>query len=368
MIKLAKPDIQESDIELVKEVLISGNLVQGKNVAQFEKDLCDYIGCSYAKLVSSGTAALHAAGMALGVTPGDKVLVSAFTYPASANVFEAMGAQVDIVDVDSKSYCTNFEILRKHLEVNSGYKAFVLVHEFGYPVETEEISKLCKSLGITLIEDAACALGSFEVNGNHVGKFSDFCCFSFHPRKAITSGEGGLVVTNSEEYHEKITSMIDHGTVRTDDGLKFKYAGLNYRMTDFQAVLGLSQLKRYDSILSQRRKLGALYSELLQNCDGLEIPETPKGSSYQTYMVVLDKDIDRKTLISYLREKNIESNIGAYNLGDLDYYQEKYNFSSVTCPNSNALFERGLALPLHGYMQSEDVNYVCETLREFLCK
>lgn len=367
MIKLAKPDILEEDFKLVKSVLDSGHLVQGKYVKEFEENLNNYIGCSFSKLVSSGTAALHICGMAIDVRPGDNILVSAFTYPASANAFEVMGANIDILDVCPDTYCSSYEILKKKLIKKNDYKALVIVHEFGNPIDMQDIYSLCKEYNIIVIEDAACALGSIDSSGNHVGKFSDYCCFSFHPRKAITTGEGGLVTTNSSDAYAKICSLVNHGTVQEDGKIKFKYAGLNYRMTDFQAVLGLSQLSRYNSALVKRRKLGILYQELLSDCEKVSLPNTPKGSSYQTFMVVLNDEIDRNKLIAFLRSQNIESNIGAYSISALDFYKDKYKFSDKLTPIANRLYNRGLALPLHAFMTEDDVRYVVKVFREYLC-
>jgi len=226
MIKLASPDIREEDIQEVIEVLRSGNLVQGTCVKKLEGQLSEYTGTPYYSLVSSGTAALHLSLMALGIGKGDSVIVSAFTFPATANVVEVTGAEVVLCDVDLQSYVSTPEKLQQVIELykSKNIKAVILVHEFGYPAEIKQVSEICSKYGLFLIEDAACAFGAIA-DGYHPGFYSDMACYSFHPRKAITTGEGGAVVSFKKELMEKINCMKNHGIAYTNGAMDFVAAG-----------------------------------------------------------------------------------------------------------------------------------------------
>ena len=210
MIPLAKPDIRKEDIENAARVLRSGMLVQGKYVSMLENALSRFSGVEYCSLCSSGTAALHLALKGLGIGPGDGVIVPAFTFPASANVVELLGAETILCDVSSEDYNITPEELEECIKhAKSNLKAVMVVHEFGCPASIKAISRLCRQNSLFLIEDAACALGTIA-DGKHVGSFSDVACFSFHPRKAITRGEGGAVITRNKTLDERIKKLRNH--------------------------------------------------------------------------------------------------------------------------------------------------------------
>ncbi len=369
MIQLAKPDLREDDIARAVNVLRSGMLVQGENVADFERELVDFTGLSFAVATSSGTAALHLALKAFGVGPGDAVLVPAFTFPATANVVEALGGRTILCDVSAESYVVNPQSIICEISANADaqLKAVIVVHEFGYPARIREIADACRAQGLILIEDAACALGAIA-DGRHVGHFSDAACFSFHPRKAITTGEGGAVISQSGALAEKVKMLRNHGIVATGRGVDFQDAGLNYRLTDFQAALALGQLHRFHAELQRRRELAKLYRQELEHVTGLALPEIPGGHSLQSFMIVLSSGFSRAKIISELHECGIQANLGAQALNCLSFYREKYGFDSDTCPVASLLYESGLVLPLYGSMQVDDVKYVCHTLRKLLKK
>lgn len=367
MIRLSKPDLRDEDIAQAVAVLRSGMLVQGENVAAFERKLETFAQLPHAVVVSSGTAALHVALKALDIGPGDAVLAPAFTFPATANVIEALGAETVLCDVDPASYVVTPEIIAEYIAARKGsrLKAVMVVHEFGYPARIAEIADLCHRENLLLIEDAACALGTVA-DGFHPGHYSDIACFSFHPRKAITTGEGGAVFTRRAELAEKIASLRNHGMVRTDTGLDFQDAGLNYRLTDFQAALALGQLDRFADELARRQVLASVYQRELLGGPGLALPDVPTGHSLQSFMVVLDAGISRDQVVAALRTAGIESNLGAQALNCLAYYRKKYELDENSCPVATRLYRSGLVLPLYGALSEGEVVQICSQLQTTL--
>ncbi len=367
MIKLASPDITDSDIQRAVNVIKSGNLVQGDNVIIFENSLKIFTGLPECVVLSSGTAALHLSLIALGIGPGDSVIVPAFTFPATANVVEVTGAEVILTDVDKSTYVMTPEDLEKAILQNSekNIKAVIVVHEFGYPARIKKISEISRKYNLLLIEDAACALGTIA-DGYHVGYYSDIACFSFHPRKAITTGEGGAVITRNTKLADKIRFLRNHGIQYNDNGMDFLYAGLNYRMTDFQAALAIGQLERFRDELDKRKLLALKYYELLHKETCLTLPGNDDGHSWQSFMIILNESIDRKKLIETLFEKGIQTNLGAQAICSLKYYRNKYLFSQEDFLNSVMLYTRGLVLPLYGKLSIEDIKYITDKLKSYL--
>ncbi len=362
-IKLAFPDIRQSDIRRVIKVLRSSNLVQGPTVARFESALGRFAGIGHCAAVSSGTAALHLALLALGIGNRDAVMVPAFTYPATANVVEQVGGEVILCDVDPASYVMTPEILRSAVSRHKGSRpsAVIVVHEFGYPADMAGIRAVARKHGLRLIEDAACALGT-RTNGAHVGHYGDVACFSFHPRKAVTTGEGGAVVSRQMGPVRAIKEFRNHG-IRIDGGkTDFVAAGLNYRMTEFQAALAIGQLERFENELARRKRLAAQYLDRLSPVRRVTLPLDDEGNSWQTFMIVLDADVDRSAVIRRLNALGVQSNLGAQAINCLAYYRSKYGWTEASCPVATRLFRQGLALPLHGAMTSKDVRFVSDSL------
>ncbi|MBK7854503.1 MAG: DegT/DnrJ/EryC1/StrS family aminotransferase [Bacteroidetes bacterium] len=242
-IPLMQPGINDSDIEAVANVLRSGMLVQGKSSLEFEKEIADYLGCKHAILVSNGTASLHLALIALGIQEGDEVIVPAFSYVATANVVELVGATPIFVDVSIDDF--NIEVSQIEKCITPRTKAIMPVHEFGIAANMDEIIEIAKKHNLKIIEDAACALGA-KYNGKFVGTLSDIGSFSLHPRKSITSGEGGIITTDDDTIADKIKLLRNHGQRTVDGEMIFEEAGFNYRLTDFQAALAHSQFKRME--------------------------------------------------------------------------------------------------------------------------
>lgn len=367
LIKLAAPDIRGADLRRVGAILRSGNLVQGATVAEFESALADFCGIEHCAVVSSGTAALHLALLALGIGKGDTVILPAFTFPATANAVEHAGARVMLCDVDPRSYVMTPAALEALITRNRRVRltAVMVVHEFGYPVDMIGMRTVARRHGLKLIEDAACALGT-RSGGAHVGRYSDAACFSFHPRKAVTTGEGGAVLSRSGACIRAVKELRNHGIRARDGKTDFPRAGLNYRMTEFQAALGLGQLGRFARELEKRRRLATEYLDRLGNVPDLDLPGADDGCSWQTFMVVLGSAVNRGDVIKALAARGIQSNLGAQAINAVKYYKNKYGWSPATHPVAARLYRRGLALPLHGGVSIKDAAFICRVLTQAL--
>lgn len=363
MIQLAKPYIPENAISRVAEVLQSGNLVQGEWVLRFEKVLKDYIGVKHAVLVSSGTAALHLALIVAGVKSGDEVILPAFTFPATANVVELVGAKPIFVDIGLEDCCIAPDgILEK---INAKTKAIIPVHEFGQPADMKAITDIAGRYGIKIIEDAACALGS-EFGGKKIGTFGVAGCYSFHPRKAITTGEGGLIVTDDEKIADRLRVIRNHGSALVNRKIDFVEAGFNYRMTDMQAVLGYSQIEHIDAMIDHRDMISTVYGELLSSLQWIHLPVAyhNRKSVVQSYHILFEQPQQRDKAMVALKDNAVESNIGAYALNLLSYYKKKYCLMGDDFPNAVSAYCRGLVLPIGNHIQVEDVEYISSVLRD----
>jgi len=362
VIKLAKPYILDSAIQSVIKVLRSGNLVQGEFVAELERAIRDYLGVKHAVVVSSGTAALHLALMALEIGSDAEVIVPAFTFPATSNVVEIVGARAVFLDITLDDFC--IDTSKIETAITSKTKAIIPVHEFGQAANIEPIIDLAKKYNLKIIEDAACALGT-EYKGNKVGTFGNLGCFSFHPRKVITTGEGGVVVTNEETLCEKIRALRNHGFTNIDDKHDLVYAGLNYRMTDFQAAIGTSQLIQLEDMNNKRKDIAKQYDEELRELEKVKTPIRYKNRKhiFQTYHILLDEKLNRDELILELKNSDIETNLGAQALHCLTYYKNKYGFEETDFPNALLAYKQGLALPMGNHLRRNDVSFVCKKIK-----
>jgi len=365
MIPLAKPIISSTAIDAINKILLSGNLVQGEYVAQFENNLAQYLHIKNAIAVSSGTAALHLALLALDIKPGDEVIIPAFTFPATANVVELVGAKPILADINLSDYCIDVAGIEKL--ITSRTKAIMPVHEFGQTADMDALREIANNANIPIIEDAACAIGS-KFKGQMAGTFGEIGCFSFHPRKTITTGEGGLLTTNNDQLAAKLRSLRNHGIVNTENKMDFCYAGLNYRLTEIQAVLGLTQLAEIDQIISQRIAYAHIYHDLLSSCPGVRLPKEIAGRthSFQSYQIMLPGHISRMELTQKLLTQGIQSNLGAQAIPCLTYYREKYHYLETDFPNAVSAFTHGLVLPLGPHLTENDIIYITSKLQENL--
>ncbi|MCX7653972.1 MAG: DegT/DnrJ/EryC1/StrS family aminotransferase [Fervidobacterium sp.] len=364
MIKLSAPDVGEEELAEIKKVLESGWLIQGDKVYEFENMVKRYLNVKHVLAVSNGTAALHLALLALGISQGDEVIVPDFTFPATANVVEMIGAKCQFVDVDISTFNIDPEKITN--KITEKTKAIIVVHEFGCPARMDKIMDIADKYNLKVIEDAACALGS-DFNGKKVGTIGHVGCFSLHPRKNITTGEGGLVATNDEKVAEKVSLLRNHGIKIRDGKVTFEIAGLNYRLTNIQGAIGIVQMKKLESIIQKRRLLAEIYTNFLKEIPWIKLPYEPLYGTHiwQTYHVLLDERINRNSLIEYLRANGIESNYGAYAVHREPYYKRKYDLQDYNYQNSIVSADRGLALPMHSKLDYEDIAYIARTLEKY---
>jgi perosamine synthetase len=365
MIRLAAPIMGAEELRAVQKVLESGNLVQGGEVAAFESSVADYLGLPHAVAVSSCTAALHLTLLGLGVGPGDEVVVPDFTFPATVNAVEMTGANAVFCDIRKESFCIDHALLERLLTPRT--KVIMVVHEFGLACEMDPIRELAARRGVHLVEDAACALGS-AYRGVKAGNFGIAGCFSFHPRKAVTTGEGGIIATRDAALAKRLRCLRNHGMQSVDGRIDFVEAGLNYRMTDFQGALGVVQMAKLSGIIEKRRELAASYHEQLKGNVRLLLPEAPPHARhvYQTYHLLLDGTCDRDAVVATLREQGIESNYGAYAVHAQSYYRRKYGLDDHRFPESMRAYRQGLALPLHTGLTQAELEFVCRKVNEIV--
>jgi len=270
-----------------------------------------------------------------------------------------------LVDVERDTFNIDVESLKKAITPKT--KAIIPVHEFGQDAKMDDIINISQKHNLKIVEDAACALGA-EFNNKKVGTFGELGCFSFHPRKAITTGEGGVIVTNNDELAKKLRVLRNHGISYEDGKVDFIAAGLNYRMTDFQAVLGIEQLLEIDNIIEKRIKIANIYDEKLSSIDKIKIPHNFKNRKaiYQTYHILVNDVINRDNLIMKLKENGIETNLGAQALPCLTFYKNKYNLIEIDFPNAVKAYKQGLALPMGNHLTGKDISFICEKLANIL--
>ncbi len=356
MIRLTVPSIEEDDLEAVRQSLASGFLVQGKHVGEFEQAVAGVAGAEHAVAVSNGTCALHLSLCALGAGPGDVCVVPAYSWIATANVVEHCGARPVFIDIDPRTFNIDTVALERALEAlerdpaTSGRtKAVIPVHAFGLMANMPEIMRICGRWGIPVVEDAACALGS-SLGGLQSGSAGTLGCFSFHPRKAVTTGEGGMVTTNDADIAGRIRSLRNHGVDLDSPSPDFTSAGFNYRLTDFQGALGVSQMRKLDRIIASRTAAAAVYRDLLE-ASPLTAPYVNKEARhvYQSYVTLLPAEWSerRAWLISRARELGVELQIGTVHMPLTTFYRERYGFVEGSFPVTDSVAARALSLPLY---------------------
>jgi len=367
-IPLALPYFDEEEIEEIKEVLDSGWVSQGPKTKEFEEAFAKYVGAKYAIAVTNCTAALHLSLLAIGVGKGDEVLVADFTYPATAHSVLYCGAKPIFIDVDPKTYNIDPELIEE--KITEKTKAIIPVHTFGQPADMEPIMEIAEDYGLRVIEDAACAHGA-KYKNKFAGTIGDTGCFSFHARKGMTTGEGGMVVTNDRKLADEIRSLSIYGITSTWDREKseefiiprFVKLGFNYKMSDISAAVGIVQLRKLEKMIERRRELARYWDENLQNLELIEPPYCSEDVRhvYQSYVALVDKRINRNKLIERLRKEGIQTQIGTYAC----HVQPVYK-SEQKCPNSLDIFNRSLALPIYYKLKEEDIDIVVAHLKAAL--
>jgi perosamine synthetase len=368
MIPIAKPYLTKDEAQAAYDVILSGWVTQGPKVQEFEEKFATYVGSNYAVAVSSCTTALHLALIVAGVKSGDEVICPSMTFIATANAIVYTGATPVFAEVNSQ-----FNMDAKHAEslITSKTKAILLVHQLGMPADIDAFKDICIRHRIILIEDAACAIGS-AYKGKKIGSHSDLVCFSFHPRKVITTGDGGMIATSNPEYYNRLKALRQHAMSVNDlerhrSGKiiieEYPEVGYNYRMTDIQAAVGIKQLEKLDWIIEERRKLAFQYHEGLKNCPYLILPLEQNGyfSNYQSYAIILKKDcpVSKSSFMSKFLEKGISTRRGVMAIHKEKSYQaivrnplvetEKYSDSSIV-------------LPLYVPMDQDEIKFIIEEI------
>jgi dTDP-4-amino-4,6-dideoxygalactose transaminase len=381
-IPITKPFFGEEELRAVQLPLESGWVVQGPHVAEFERKFSAYTGAAHSVSASSCTTALHIAVAALGLGPGDEVIVPAFTWVSTANVVEYMGAKAVFADVDLATY--NIDVAHAASLVTDRTVGIIPVHLFGLCADMAAVKGLAAKHGLWVVEDAACALGGRQ-HGRHAGTIGDIGCFSFHPRKSITTGEGGMLTTADDSLAESFRSLRDHGASRSDHARhtsragfllsEYEVLGFNYRLTDIQGALGSVQMDRLEWILDQRRRRAARYDEMLTDVEWLRAPVVPDGDvhGYQAYVGlfapqeptlanVVALHERRNDVMARLEDRGIATRQGTHAPVILGLYAKKYALRPEQFPNAVICDKLTLALPVYPQMTDAEQDTVVTAL------
>jgi len=375
-IPITRPFFDEAEKTAMVKPLESGWVVQGPNVAEFERLFAEYTGAVHALATSSCTTALHLALATLEVQPGDEVIVPAFTFVATANVVEYQGARPVFVDIELPTFNTTAEQIEARITDRT--KAIIPVSLFGLSADMSPIMRLARRQGLFVVEDAACAVGA-GYNGRHAGTLAHLAAFSFHPRKVITTAEGGMVITQDASWAADIEARRSHGGTVSDLERHKKGAfalpehnvlGYNYRMTDLQGALGVAQMKKLNWIVERRRTLARRYDEALRELEGVQTPYVPAGTihTYQSYVLLISKDarLSRDILAQELLARGISVRQGTHAVHLQGYYRHKYDLRPEDFPNSLYADRHSLTLPLYPTMTDDEQGFVIDQMRALM--
>jgi perosamine synthetase len=366
MIRLTIPSIEDDDLEAVRNALASGFLVQGARVALFERLVAECVGVKHAVATCNCTCALHLALLALDVRPGDTCLVTAYSWVATANVIELCGARPMFVDIDPMTFNVDLNRLEDALgrmmanhDSACRVKAVLPVHTFGQMAEMEELNLLCARWDLPVIEDAASLRGKAAAGWGTIG------CVSFHPRKAITTGEGGMVLSDDDRIIRRVRALRNHGLDPDSAAPDFITPGHNYRMTEFQAALGATQMQKLGRIIAARQHAALRYDQLLSE-GPLGSPKVMAGAShvYQSYVTLLPAELAsrRAEIIRRAKEAGVETQIGTVHMPLTSYYRNRYGYQPGDYPCTDAVSARSLTLPLFENITAEEQHRVVETI------
>ena len=375
--------ITDEDIQAVIETLKSDYLTQGPKIIEFEQAFARYVGAKYAVAVSNATAGLHLAATALQVRSGDKVIVTPITFAASANCIRYCNGMVVFCDIDPDTYLMDIKKLRRLLETNppSTFKGIVPVDFAGYPHQMEEFRQLADEYGLWILEDACHAPGGYFIDSNGEkqfcgnGKFADVTVFSFHPVKHIATGEGGMVTTNDKELFDRLSLLRTHGITKNPACLhenhggwyyEMQELGYNYRLTDFQAALGLSQLKRADEGLKRRQKIAVRYNEAFKRIADIQTPYA-SPDVFHAYHLYIIQVPDRLDLYNYLHENGIYAQVQYIPLHLMPYNREQGN-KPGDLPVAEKYYSRCLSLPMFPTLTDEEQEYVIKKIEYYFNK
>jgi dTDP-4-amino-4,6-dideoxygalactose transaminase len=370
---IAQPVLGDEEWEALKEPLHSGWVTQGPKVAEFERMFGERHQVKHALACTSATTALHLALAALDIGEGDEVLVPSFTWIASANVVIYCGATPVLVDIDLKTFNIDAEDVAR--KVTSKTKAIIAVHLFGLCADIDAIKSAAP--GIPIVEDAACAAGS-AYKGTPAGGLGDFGCFSFHPRKSITTGEGGMVTTNNDVHGELVNMLRNHGASVSEEqrhhGPKpfilpdFNILGFNYRMTDLQGAVGVVQMGKLDRLIAERHQAALNYNDALGGIEWLNTPEIKSDYTpgWQSYVLLVDQEkapLSRNDMMEKLQEEGVSTRPGTHAVHMLNYYKDRYGYQEDDLPNAKRANDATMAIPFHNLMSDDDYQYVVEKIK-----
>lgn len=375
-IPYGKQYIDTEDIKAVEGVLLSSYLTTGPKVSEFERVLCDFTGASYAIAISNGTAALHAACYAAGIAKGDEVITTPITFAASANCILYCGGTPVFADIDEETW--NIDPKRIEEKITDKTKAVIAVDFSGQSVQINEIKEICKKYNLVFIEDAAHSIGT-KYCGIPVGSHADMTTFSFHPVKTITCGEGGAVLTNNKEYYKKLMLFRSHGITRDEKLLTHTpfngyneqiELGYNYRMTDFQAALGTSQLRKLNQFSNRRKEIVSKYNEAFAKIPEIKIQQEIKESdtTRHLYIIRLKAErlkVGRNEIYKALNAENVGLQVHYIPVYFHPYYQ-KLGYKKGICPKAEALYEEIITIPLYYSLSDEDVDSVIEAVKKVI--
>lgn len=375
-IPVAKPYLGKEEAQSAYDTILTNWVTQGPRVQEFEEKFAAYVGSKYAVALSNCTTALHLAMIVAGVKEGDEVICPSMSYIATPNCIRYVGAVPVFAEVDSLTY--NIDVKHAESLITDKTKAILIVHQIGLPADIDAFKALCERYNLKLIEDAACAAGS-SYKGNKIGFHSDLVCFSFHPRKVITTGDGGMIATNNEAYYNRLKLLRQHGmsvndrvrhnstTVIIEDHLELGY---NYRLTDIQAAVGIKQLEKLDWIIEERRKIAERYQEAFKNFDFIRLPVEPEGytTNWQSYVLYLKPNapIKRNDLMQLLLDKGISTRRGVMTSHRESAYKD--HKLVVPLPISEDASDQSIVLPLYVPMSNEEVDYVITSIVEIFAK
>jgi perosamine synthetase len=373
MIAIAKPYLTADEAQCAYDTILTGWVTQGPRVQEFEEKFAKYTGANYAVALSNCTTALHLAMIVAGIKAGDEVICPSMSYVATANSIMYVGATPIFAEVNEHF---NLDVTDVEKKITSKTKAILLVHQIGMPADIDAFKQLCKKYNLLLIEDAACAAGS-SYKGQKIGAHSDLVCFSFHPRKVITTGDGGMVTTNNESYYKRLKLLRQHAMSINDrdrhnstkiifeDHLEVAY---NYRMTDIQASVGIKQLEKLDFIIEERRKIAKRYNTAFANIKGVKVQVEKEGyfTNYQSYTLLFDANskISRNQFMELMLEKGVSTRRGIMTSHRESAYRETH--ASVNLPLSEKYSDNSVVIPLFYPMTEQEIETVVASVKSFL--
>ncbi len=371
-VPIAVPYLGEEEAKAASEVILSGWVTQGTKVAEFENGFANYVGSNYAVALSSCTTALHLSMIVAGVTEEDEVICPSMSYIATTNCIKYVGANPVFAEVNEHY---NLDIKDVESKISPKTKAVLIVHQIGMPADIDAFKELCERKGLILIEDAACAIGS-EYKGKKIGSHSDLVCFSFHPRKILTTGDGGMIATSKEHFYNRLKTLRQH-SMSINDRVRhesekviieeYPEVGYNYRMTDIQAAIGIEQLKKLDLIVSERRKVAQRYIDAFQYIDSIILPIEVGDikTNYQSFSILLKENasISRNDLMQKLLDNGVSTRRGIMTSHREKAYSGEYDYN---LPLTEKISDNSLLLPLYFPMEEKDVDHVIKMVKKFL--